>query len=205
MSIYSKYVLPPAIHIVCRSKPSMRQRRKLIPKAAGRVLEIGIGSGLNLAFYDPKRVKEVVGIDPSDELRQRAEKNARKVPFPVKLLSLSGEELPFEASSFDTIVTTYTLCTIPDADKALREMHRLLKKGGLLLFSEHGMAPDKGVQRTQIYLNPVWKKFSGGCHLDRPIAELIARNGFKILELEKKYISGLRFVSYNYRGVALRE
>ena len=204
MSIYSKYILPKAIHSVCGSETSTRQRQKLIPQAEGRVLEVGIGSGFNLAFYDPKRVTEVIGIDPSVELLQMAAETARDAPFPVQLLELSGEAMPFADDSFDTIVTTYTLCTIPDVDKALGEMRRLLKKGGRLLFSEHGTAPDKWVYRTQIYLNPVWKIFSGGCNLDRPISELIARNGFKIKKLEKKYISDLRFVSFNYLGIAVQ-
>jgi len=200
MGFYEKYVLPWGIHFACGVKPIRYQRRKIVPLAEGRVLEIGIGSGRNLPFYDPKKVTEIVGLDPSAEMRRIAEKAARAVSFPVTFLGLPGEEIPLEAASVDTVVVTYTLCTIPDPIRALQEMRRVLKPGGKLLFTEHGLAPDEAVRRTQMRVEPYWKRIAGGCHLTRPIPDLIQAGGFRMAQLETMYIPGWKPLSFNYWG-----
>lgn len=200
MGLYAKHILPWGIHFACGVKPVRYQRKKVIPLARGRVLEIGIGSGLNLPFYDPKKITQIIGLDPSAEMRRIAEKAARDVPFPVELIGLSGEEIPLERASVDTVVVTYTLCTIPDPVKALREMRRVLKPGGELVFTEHGLAPDEKVRRTQQRFDPFWKQIAGGCHMTRKIPELIEAGGFRILQLESMYIPGWKPLSFNYWG-----
>jgi ubiquinone/menaquinone biosynthesis C-methylase UbiE len=202
MGLYARYVLPRVIHLTCRAKPAMRQRQKLIPAARGRVLEVGIGSGLNLPFYDPAKVGEVWGLDPSPELTEMASDAARGVSFDVELVSAGAEEIPLDTDSFDTVVVTYALCTIPDTESALREIARVLKPGGELLFCEHGLAPDAGVRRWQDRINPVWRRLGGGCHLNRDISGLIEGGGFEITGMETMYIPGWRPASFNYWGSA---
>lgn len=155
MGFYDRHILPHVIHLACGAKPIRYQRRKVVPQASGRVLEIGIGSGLNLPFYDPAKVEKLWGLEPSDEIRRMAEKAAVGAPFPVEFIGLPGEAIPLDDASMDTVVTTYTLCTIPDAVAALREMRRLLKPGGQLLFAEHGRAPDAAVRRWQDRLDGI--------------------------------------------------
>jgi len=181
----------------------MRQRTKLVPHARGRVLEVGIGSGLNLPFYDADRVTRVWGLDPSEELTARARDAAEDVPFDVELVTAGSEEIPFDAASFDTVVVTYTLCTIPEVVPALREMARVLKPDGRLLFCEHGVAPDADVRRWQERMNPIWRRLGGGCHLNRDVPDLIRRGGFEVTELETMYIPGWRPASFNYWGTAV--
>jgi len=202
MGLYAKYILPWGIHFACGVKPIRYQRKKVVPLAHGRVLEIGIGSGLNLPFYDPQKVARVIGLDPSAEMRRIAGKAARDVPFPVEFIGLSGEDIPLEKASVDTVVMTYTLSTIPDPVKALLEMRRVLKPGGALVFSEHGLAPDENVRRTQARVEPYWKRLAGGCHLTREIPELIAAGGFHVTHLDSMYIPGWKPVSFNYWGTA---
>ena len=180
----------------------MRQRQKVVPLATGRVLEVGIGSGLNLAFYDPASVSEVVGVDPSKEMVALATDAARAAPFPVEFVTAGAEEMPLETGSFDSLVLTYTLCTISDVESALREMARVLKPGGSLLFCEHGLAPDAAVRRWQNGVDPVWRRLGGGCHLNRDIPELIRNGGFAIDEIETMYLPGWRPASFNYWGSA---
>jgi ubiquinone/menaquinone biosynthesis C-methylase UbiE len=180
----------------------MRQRAKVVPHARGRVLEVGIGTGLNLPFYDTDHVTKVWGLDPAPEMTKRAEEAAEQVPFEVDFLHAPGEAIPLDDDSCDTVVITYTLCSIPDAEAALRETARVLKKDGPLLFCEHGLAPDSGVRRWQNRVNPVWNRFSGGCHLNRDIPELIRRSGFAIRDLETMYLPGWRPASFNYWGTA---
>jgi len=180
----------------------MKQRQKLVPQARGRVLEIGIGSGLNLAFYDPDQVTKVWGLDPSPEMIDMAAEAARDVPVEVEMVTAGGEEIPLDSNSCDTVVITYTLCTIPESEPALREMARVLKPGGELLFCEHGAAPDANVLRWQRRLNPVWRRLSGGCHLDRDTPDLLRRGGFEITEMDAMYIPGWRPASFNYWGRA---
>lgn len=202
MSFYRRFVLPRLIHVACGSRTIMRQRRKVAPAARGRVLEIGIGSGLNLPFYDPARVDGVWGLDPSPELNRMAARAAGGLPFAVELVTASADGIPFDDGSFDTVLTTYTLCTIPDLVSALRETARVLSPGGRLLFCEHGLAPDADVRRWQHGVGPVWRRVSGGCHLNRDIPELLETGGFRIQHIDTGYIPGWRPASFTYLGSA---
>jgi ubiquinone/menaquinone biosynthesis C-methylase UbiE len=204
MGLYDRYILPRVIDLAMRQEPVMRQRRKVVPQASGRVLEIGIGSGLNLAFYDRARVTKLWGLEPSEELRRVARDRAREAGLEVEFLGLPGESIPLEDASVDTVVTTYTLCTIPGVAQALHEMRRVLVPGGALLFSEHGRAPDPGVVRWQDRLNRAWGWIGGGCNLNRPIADLIRGAGFDLADLETMYLPGPRPMTYTYWGRAVR-
>jgi len=203
MGLYARHILPRIIHFTCGLKPSMRQREKVVPRAHGRVLEVGVGTGLNLAYYDAGRVTKVWGLDPSAEMTRIAEQAARSVPFEVEFIGLPGDEIPLEDASVDTVLMTYTLCTIPDTAAALRQMGRVLKPGGELIFCEHGAAPDAGVRRWQDRINPLWKRIGGGCNLNRPIPALIEAGGFRITSLDTMYIPGWRPGSFNYWGTAV--
>lgn len=202
MGLYGKYILPKLVHFSCSTKPVMRQRQKVVPHARGQVLEVGIGSGLNLPHYDSTRVTKVWGLDPSPEMTRMAEKAADSIGLAVELIGLAGEEIPLEDESVDTVVMTYTLCTIPETEPALRQMARVLKPGGRLLFCEHGAAPDAEVRRWQDLANPVWKRFAGGCHLNREIPRLLEAGGFLVEELQTRYNPGWRPASFNYWGAA---
>ncbi|MFQ5899356.1 MAG: class I SAM-dependent methyltransferase [Candidatus Methylomirabilia bacterium] len=180
----------------------MRQRQKVVPLARGRVLEIGIGSGLNLPYYDASKVTRLWGLDPSPEMTRMAEKEARSVRFNVEFIGLPSEEIPLEENSVDSVLITYTLCTIPDTQPALRQMARVLKPGGELIFCEHGAAPDPSVRRWQDRINPIWKRLGGGCHLNRAIPNLIEEGGLRIKRMETMYIPGWRPASFNYWGTA---
>jgi ubiquinone/menaquinone biosynthesis C-methylase UbiE len=206
MGLYEKYILPKVVDLTCSAKPIMYQRKKVVPLAKGRVLEIGIGSGLNLPLYDPIKVEFVWGLDPSVQLRAMAEKRASKVQFKVEFIGLSGEEIPLDSNSADTVLVTYTLCTIPDVLLALDGMRRVLRPGGELIFCEHGLAPDEDVRRWQdrITPNPIWKRLGAGCHLNRPIPSLIKKGGFKINNMETMYIPGWKPVSFIYWGSAVQ-
>jgi ubiquinone/menaquinone biosynthesis C-methylase UbiE len=181
----------------------MRQREKVVPHARGRVLEIGIGSGLNLPYYDSANVSKVWGLDPSPEMTLMARRIASSHSFEVEFIGLPGDQIPLENDSVDTVVVTYTLCTIADTTPALRQMSRVLRPGGELIFCEHGAAPDASVRRWQDRLNPIWKRLGGGCNLNRPIPELIEAGGFRIKKLETMYIPGWRPASFNYWGAAV--
>ena len=202
MGLYSKYVLPRVVHLACSARPKMRQREKLVPLASGRVLEVGMGSGLNLPFYDARRVTKVWGLEPSPEMSKMASAAVEAVAFDVEFVSAGGEQIPLDSESFDTVLMTFTLCTIPDAERALREIARVLKRGGQLLFCEHGAAPDAGVRRWQNRINPLWRRLAGGCHLNRDIPGLIRRGGFEITRMDTMYIPGWRPASFNYWGAA---
>ena len=202
MGFYDRHILPHVINLACGAKPIRYQRRKVVPQAQGRVLEIGIGSGLNLPFYDPSRVEKLWGLEPAEEIRRMAEKAAVGAPFPVEFIGLPGEAIPLDDASMDTVVTTYTLCTIPDAVAALREMRRVLKPGGSLLFAEHGRAPDAAVRRWQDRLDGIWGHIGGGCHLNRDIPALLREGGFTVDRLDTMYIPGPRPMSFNYWGSA---
>ena len=203
MGLYSQYILPRVVHFTCGLKPNMRQREKVVPRALGRVLEVGVGSGLNFPFYDSSKVTKVWGLDPSLEMTRMAEQTARALPFEVEFIGLPGDEIPLEGNSVDTVLVTYTLCTIPDTTPALRQMSRVLRQGGELIFCEHGVAPDASVRRWQNRLNPIWKRFGGGCQLNRPIPALIEAGGFRIKSLDTMYIPGWRPASFNYWGTAV--
>lgn len=202
MGIYSRYILPRAVHFTCGLKPNMRQREKVVPLASGEVLEIGVGSGLNFPYYDPSRVTKLWGLEPSVEMRRLASDAVRSLPFEFEFIDLPGEEIPLDANSVDSVLVTYTLCTIPETQPALRGMARVLRPGGKLIFCEHGVAPDAGVRRWQDRLNPIWKRMAGGCHLNRAIPELVRAGGFEIDALETMYLPGWRFAAYNYWGTA---
>ncbi len=201
MRIYERWLLPRLIDLAMRNKEATRYRQKMIPGARGRVLEIGVGSGLNLPFYGPE-VAHLYALDPSEALLAMAGRKRAPGGVPVEFLQGSAEEIPLATRSIDTVVTTWTLCTVPDATRALREARRLLGPGGALLFVEHGLAPDPGVERWQLRLNPVWRRCSGGCNLDRKIDRLIREAGFEILELENEYAKGPRPFTYMYFGRA---
>ena len=204
VGLYEHYILPKITDLVCSVKPVTHQRNKVVPLAKGRVLEIGIGSGLNFPYFDSSIVDYVCGLDPSLQMLKMAERRTIDLPFEVELLELSGEDIPLESNSVNTVLVTYTLCTIPDAVQALREMSRVLMPGGELIFCEHGLAPDDGVRKWQSILNPIWRRMGGGCNLNRPIPDLIEQGGFKITNIETMYISGWKPASFNYWGAAVR-
>lgn len=204
MNLYERYILPKAVHWACSQSPYFKQREKIIPKAKGNVLEVGIGTGLNLNFYVPEQISRVVGIDPSKEVWNEGKVNTVNLPFPFEFIKASAENIPFENGIFDTVVTTYTMCTIPNLNMAFQEFKRVLKPDGILIFCEHGKAPQPSIEKWQHRINPVWKKFSGGCNLNRDIPSVIEDNGFKIDEIEKMYIPGWKIASYNYWGIAMK-
>ena len=202
MGLYERYILPHLINGACGSKDIRKQREKVVPLAEGRVLEIGMGSGLNLPFYDRDKVERVWGLEPSEGMRRKAQKNLRAAEIEVEWLDVPSEEIPLDDSSMDTVVLTYTLCTIHDWRQALQQMRRVLKPGGAVVFSEHGEAPDESVRRWQRRLNPLWNRIGGGCHLNRPIPRFLERSGFGLENLESGYLPGPKFAAYNYWGVA---
>ncbi|MBW2370268.1 MAG: class I SAM-dependent methyltransferase [Deltaproteobacteria bacterium] len=204
MGLYGKYILPKITEFLCSGKPIMYQRKKVVPLAKGRVLEIGIGSGLNLQFYDSSKVEYLWGLDPSAQMRKMAEKQVTDIQFEVELIGLSGNEIPLASNSVNTVLVTYTLCTIPDVVQALSEMGRVLMPEGELIFCEHGLAPDEDVRRWQNRMNPIWKRMGGGCNLNKPIPNLIEQGGFKINNIETMYIPGWKPASFTYWGSAVR-
>jgi ubiquinone/menaquinone biosynthesis C-methylase UbiE len=203
MSFYERHVLPVLIHCACGARPVARQREKVVPKARGCVLEVGVGSGLNFPFYDPAKVSKVYGLEPSPEMMRRARRAARSLRFEVEFIGLPGEEIPLEDASIDTVLVTYALCTIPGTAAALRQMRRVLRPGGELIFCEHGAAPDASVRRWQDRLNPLWRRIGGGCNLNRAIPALIEAGGFEIRSLDTMYLPGWRPATFNYWGTAV--
>ena len=205
-SLYERYILPHVIGCACGAPPIRALRAKIVPQATGKVLELGIGGGLNLAFYDAARVSSVTGVDPSEALRAKAAAAPRSAGLRVEILDGLGEALPFDDASFDTAVCTFTLCSVDSPEAALLEARRVLKPGGKLLFSEHGLAPDIGVRRWQYRLEPFWKPFAGGCHLTRSAGALIEAAGFRLGDLDGKYLRSLpRFLGWSECGMALRD
>ena len=203
MGFYSNRILPHCIDQGCAARPLSRQREKVIPQAEGRVLEVGMGSGLNIPFYDVDRIELVWGLEPSEGMRRKARARVESAPFEVRCLGLAAEEIPLQDNSADTVVLTYTLCTIGGWKTALEQMRRVLKPGGKLLFSEHGRAPDEDVRRWQDRLDPFWSRLAGGCHLNRDIPRLLADGGFDVSQLETMYLpSTPRFAGFTYWGYA---
>ena len=202
MNFYDRWVLPWLIDLGMRNKEARRYRERVIPMAMGEVLEVGIGSGLNLPFYGDG-VRHLFALEPSPELRKMANRRTKGSRFTVEFLDRTAEEIPLERGSVETVVTTWTLCTIPDAIRALEEMKRVLKPGGVLLFVEHGLSPEPGVQAWQHRLNPLWNRIGGGCNLNRKIDELIVRSGFRLAELETAYAKGLKPLRFMYSGRAI--
>lgn len=201
MSFYQRYVIPRLTHFAMRQKQLLPFRQRVIGAAEGRVLEIGIGSGLNLPLYGG-RVASVIGLEPSSELLNMARPRAEAATVPITLLDASAETIPLDSGSIDTVVTTWTLCTIPNAPQALGEMRRVLRPGGALLFVEHGRAPEPGVARWQDRLDRLWSRLAGGCHLNRKMDDLISGNGFRIDALENARIPGPRTHTFLYQGRA---
>ena len=201
MGFYGTWIFPRLLDLVMRQKQMTPFRERIGKAAAGRVLDLGIGSGLNLPFYG-SRTSQILGVDPSEELLRIAEERARRAPLAIELLKSSGEALPLDDKSVDTVVMTFTLCTIPDAAKAVSEIRRVLKPDGTLLFAEHGRALDPGVARWQDWMTPVWKRIAGGCHLNRQPDALIQSAGFAIDALEVGYLKGPRAMAYVYEGRA---
>lgn len=202
MSFYEKYCLPHVLDFVCSLKAIRKQREKVVPLAEGRVLEIGMGSGLNIPYYDTDKIDLVLGLEPSEAMRKKARKNLTGASFEIQWLDLPSESIPLDDNSVDTVLLTYTLCTIPDWLKALEQMRRVLRPDGTLIFCEHGAAPDDGVRKWQKRLNPLWKRVAGGCNLDRPIPRCIREGGFDIQTMESEYITVPRFAGFNYWGRA---
>ncbi len=204
MSLYARRILPRLIDFGMRRKPFLRLREDLVAAASGQVLEIGVGSGLNLPFY-PRDLEGLCGIDPSPELLAMARAQAAWVHFPVSLAKGRAEDLPLDDHSVDSVVMTWTLCSIAEPEQALAEIRRVLRPGGSLLFIEHGRAPEAGVQGWQNRLTPLWRKIAGGCHLNRPVDRLIEAAGLRLAELETGYlIAGPRPLTFHYRGRATR-
>ena len=203
MGLYAKYIMPRVTHFLCSAKQVRHQREKVVPLAEGRILEVGIGSGLNLPFYAADKVQHLWGLDPSKESWALAQQAAALAEFDVEFIEATAEEIPLEDNSADTVLVTYTLCSIPEILPALGEMRRVLKQGGQLIFCEHGSAPDVAVQRWQNRFNPIWKRLGGGCNLNLPIPFLLERAGFKIREMDTMYIPGWKPVCFNYRGTAI--
>ena len=202
-SFYDRFILPKLLTCACSSSPMMRQRAKIVPRASGRVLELGIGMGLNLSFYDPDKVSAVVGVDPAAELRAAAVAAPRDPRLAVTIEDGTAEALPFADASFDSVVCTFTLCSVHTPAAALAEARRVLKPSGRLLFCEHGLAPDAGVAGWQRRIEPIWKRIAGGCHLTRPVAGAIAAAGFKLDRVESMYVPKTpRIAAWNEWGVA---
>lgn len=204
MSFYDRYCLPLIIDFSCGLKAVRKQREKVVPLARGQVLEVGIGTGHNLSHYDAAKIEKIWGLDPATDMHRKARKRLAGSKLDVELIPLSAETIPGEDARFDTVVLTYTLCSIPDPVTALKEMKRVLKPGGTLIFCEHGLAPDAGVARWQHRLTPVWRKISGNCHMDRDVPELLAAGGFVPDDLQQGYIPGPKVLTYNYWGTATR-
>ena len=205
MGFYARRILPRLIDLAMKNKETARLRQVWIPRASGEVLEVGVGSGLNLAFYSDA-VRQVYGVDPSVELQQMARERLAHSHIKMNFLTQSADApLPLAEASMDTVVSTWTLCSIPTPLDALKEMRRVLKPGGAFIFVEHGRSPDAPVMRWQNRLTPVWRRFTGGCHLNRKIDDLINEAGFKICELTNSYQPGPRPMAYTYQGLAARQ
>ena len=203
MSLYDKYILPHLLNCTCNQKPFIHQRRKVVPLAKGNILEIGIGSGLNIPFYETEGINKIWGIDPSEELISMAKNQIRNGTPDIELIISKAEEINFEDAFFDTILMTYTMCTIANLSDAFTELKRVMKPTGKLIFCEHGLAPDKNVVKWQNRINTFWPKISGGCNINKKIPSIIESSGFSILNLENMYLPKTpKVLGYNYWGTA---
>jgi ubiquinone/menaquinone biosynthesis C-methylase UbiE len=203
MGFYENRILPSVIDCACSMAPIMEMRNKVVPLAKGTVLEVGMGSAINLSLYRGEQVDRIFGLEPSPGMRVKAQKNLARSAIQVDWLDLPGEQIPLEDNSVDTVLLTYTLCTIPDWLMALKQMRRVLKAEGKLLFCEHGRSPEVAVARWQDRLTPLWKKLAGGCHINRPIDAYIKEAGFQIEHMETLYMEKApRIAGYMYYGTA---
>jgi ubiquinone/menaquinone biosynthesis C-methylase UbiE len=201
MSFYQRRILPHLVHQSMRQTTFAAYRKRIVPAAEGRVLEIGVGSGLNLPFYS-EQATHMIGLDPSAPLLSMAGKAADRIGRRIELLEASAEEIPLDSRTIDTVVITWTLCSVPDVTGALREIRRILRADGRLLFIEHGRSPDADVRRWQDRLTPLWKRVAGGCHLNRPVPELVTQAGFDIERIETGYMKGPKAMTFMYEGRA---
>tara|TARA_Y100000768_G_scaffold121313_1_gene89670 strand:+ start:398 stop:1021 length:624 start_codon:yes stop_codon:yes gene_type:complete len=202
-SAYENYVLPKLLDTCCSTKPINYQRKKIVPNASGTVLEIGIGSGLNIPFYNISKIDKIYGLDPSIQLCKKAIKKAEEINMNIDFLFEGAEEIKLKSNSIDTVVITYTLCSIPNPMDALKEIKRVMRSDANILFCEHGIAPDIKVSKWQNRINPIWGKLFGGCNINRDIPSIISNSGFKVQNLEQMYLpSTPKIVGYNYWGSA---
>jgi ubiquinone/menaquinone biosynthesis C-methylase UbiE len=201
MGFYDDHIVPHLVNLSMRNSQLTPYRERTLAEAEGLVLEIGVGSGVNLPLYTG-RAREIIGLEPHPKLLKMASAKTRQMPS--KLIEGSAESIPVDDDTVDTVVTTWTLCTIPDVATALSEMRRVLKPGGQLLFVEHGLSPDEGVQKWQNRLTPLWRRIAGGCHLNRPMRKLIEDAGFRISRLDTAYMPGPKLMTYMYEGAARR-
>lgn len=202
-SLYERYVVPRVINRLCAAPQVVAQRALLVPEAEGVVLEVGIGSGLNIPHYDRAKVRQVIGVDPGLEICALGKERFAGAAVPVEVVHASGEDLPLEDDSVDTVLLTYTLCSIPGAAAAAAEMRRVLKPGGRLLLCEHGRSHDAHVERWQDRINPLWTRLAGGCNVNRNASAILEDAGFRFDRLERFYLPGMpKFAGFHYRGVA---
>ena len=203
MGFYARYIGPKFVSCLCSTEDVTAERERIIPLAVGVVLEIGMGSGLNLPFYNPDQVTKVIGVDPNQAFLRLGESRQQASPVPLEIIRAPAEALPLEAASVDTVVITYTLCSVDDPEQALREVRRVLKPGGKVLLLEHGLSPEPGVARWQHRLNPIWRSLALGCNLTRPVSELLRRAGFDVQDIEEYYLGGApRVISFHCSGIA---
>lgn len=204
MGFYARHIGPRLVGCLCSSKDIAAERLKVVPQASGVVLEIGIGPGLNLAFYDPARVTRVIGVDPIDAFLDLGSDRHAQSPVALQILRAGAEELPLDDASVDTAVVTFTLCSVADPAAALREIRRVLRPSGRVLFLEHGRSHDLGVARWQDRVNPVWKRLAVGCNLNRPVKTLLTDSGFAICSIEHHYLPHApRFAGFLSHGSAV--
>ncbi|MEY2909313.1 MAG: hypothetical protein RLZZ602_1836 [Pseudomonadota bacterium] len=203
MGFYDRFVLPRLVTCACGTKPILKQRQKVVPRARGTILEIGLGAGHNIPHYDHTGVDKVIGVDPCEVSWQLAQPRVQAAPFEVQFLAGSAEDIPLDDHSMDSVLLTFSLCTIPDPAAALAEARRVLKPGGQLLFCEHGKAPDASVAKWQDRVNPIWRRLFGGCNLNRDIPAMIDKAGFAVDDLQQMYLPGTpKVAAFNVWGAA---
>ena len=203
MSFYEKKILPKVLDLLCGSSPINYQRRKVVPKVSGNVLEIGIGSGLNLPHYKASNISKITALDPAEELTDIAKRRISELDLNIDVMNCGAEEIPLKSKSFDSILVTYTLCSIENLHDSMKEIRRVIKDDGTLFFCEHGIAPDLKTKKWQNRINPIWKKLMGGCNINRDIPEIISNSELEIVDLETMFLPGTpRIAGFNYWGTA---